>query len=53
MVATPSTMLELGTPIPDFALPNAVDGSTVTPQDYEGKQALLVMSPAQVSLEAA
>lgn len=43
MVATPSTMLELGTPIPDFALPNAVDGSTVTPQDYEGKQALLVM----------
>jgi peroxiredoxin len=43
MVATPSTMLELGTPIPEFALPNAVDGSTVTPRDYEGKQALLVM----------
>ncbi len=43
MVATPSTMLELGTPIPEFALPNAVDGSTVTPQDYEGKQPLLVM----------
>jgi peroxiredoxin len=43
MVATPSTMLELGTPIPEFALPNAVDGSTVTPHDYEGKQALLVM----------
>jgi peroxiredoxin len=36
-------MLELGTPIPEFALPNAVDGSTVTPQDYEGKQPLLVM----------
>ncbi len=43
MVATPSTMLELGTPIPDFALRSAVDGSTVTPQDFAGKQALLVM----------
>ncbi|UCF40006.1 MAG: thioredoxin family protein [Gemmatimonadota bacterium] len=43
MVATPSTMLELGTPIPDFALPNVVDGRKVTPRDFEGKRALLVM----------
>ncbi len=43
MVATPSTMLALGTPIPDFALPNAVDGTTVTPKDFEGKSAMLVM----------
>jgi len=43
MVATPSTMLQLGTPIPDFALPNVVDGRKVTPRDFEGKRALLVM----------
>jgi peroxiredoxin len=43
MVATPSTMLELGTPIPDFALPNATDGKTVSPADFAGKHALLVM----------
>lgn len=43
MVATPSTMLELGTPIPDFALTNAADGKKVTPRDFQGKRALLVM----------
>jgi thiol-disulfide isomerase/thioredoxin len=36
-------MLELGTPIPDFALPNAVDGKTVSSGDFAGKRALLVM----------
>ncbi len=43
MVATPSTMLELGTPLPDFALPNAVDGSTITTGDFADRRALLVM----------
>lgn len=43
MAATPSTMLPLGTPIPDFALPNAVDGRKVSPKDYEGSLALVVM----------
>ena len=43
MVATPSTMLELGTPLPQFALPNAVDGSTITSEDFADRKALLVM----------
>ena len=30
MAQTPSTMLPLGTPVPDFTLPNAVDGNTST-----------------------
>jgi peroxiredoxin len=36
-------MLELGTPLPDFALPNAVDGSTITTGDFADRRALLVM----------
>jgi thiol-disulfide isomerase/thioredoxin len=36
-------MLELGTPIPDFALPDAVDGRTACPGDFAGKRAVLVM----------
>lgn len=43
MVATPSTMLALGTPIPDFALPNAMDGRQITPADFADKKALLIM----------
>lgn len=43
MVATPSTMLPLGTPMPSFQLPNAVDGSTVSHHDMAGARALLVM----------
>ena len=43
MVATPSTMLDLGTPLPEFALTNAVDGSTVTSADFADRSALLVM----------
>jgi peroxiredoxin len=43
MALTPSTMLALGSAAPDFALPNAVDGRTVTLADYEGESALLVM----------
>jgi peroxiredoxin len=42
MVRTPSTMLPLGTPAPDFSLPN-VDGSTVTLADVAGAKATLVM----------
>ncbi|MEM6656244.1 MAG: thioredoxin family protein [Planctomycetota bacterium] len=41
MVRTPSTMLPLGTPAPDFALPN-VDGSAVTLGDFAGKPLLVV-----------
>ncbi len=43
MVSVPSTMLPLGTTIPDFVLTNAVDGKPVTPRDYAGRNALLVM----------
>lgn len=43
MVATPSTMLSLGTEVPEFALVNAVDGRTVSPADFADAKALLVM----------
>jgi peroxiredoxin len=43
MVSVPSTMLSLGTRVPDFVLPNAVDGQPVSPRDYTGRNALLVM----------
>lgn len=43
MVLTPSTMLPLGTPAPDFNLTNAVDGKSVALSDFEAKSALLVM----------
>lgn len=42
MVRTPSTMLPLGTPAPDFALPD-VDGRTVSLADFEGAPGLLVV----------
>jgi thiol-disulfide isomerase/thioredoxin len=42
MVATPSTMLSLGTPLPEFSLPNAVDGSTVSSADYLGRPTLVM-----------
>ena len=38
-----STMLQLGTLAPDFALPDVVSGKTVRRDDYKGKKALLVM----------
>ena len=41
MAMTESTMLELGSPAPDFALPDT-DGTTVKKSDFEGKP-LLVM----------
>lgn len=42
MVAVPSTMLELGTRAPDFALADT-DGRTVSRDDFAGAPALLVM----------
>src|SRR5262245_7271961 len=43
MVKTLSTMLELGTPAPDFNLPDVVSGRTVSLSTFEGDGALLVM----------
>ncbi|MFM7078053.1 MAG: thioredoxin family protein [Planctomycetaceae bacterium] len=42
MVRTPSTMLPLGTPAPDFTLLN-VDGRTLGLDDVAGRQATVVM----------
>jgi peroxiredoxin len=42
MALTESTMLELGTAAPDFALPDAASGKTVRRDDYAGKKGLLV-----------
>jgi peroxiredoxin len=43
MSLTESTMLELGTIAPDFALTDVVSGSTVRRDDFRGKKALLVL----------
>lgn len=43
MAATPSTMLELGTTAPDFALPDVVTGRTVSLAAFQDKDVLLVM----------
>ena len=43
MSLTESTMLELGTEAPDFALPDAITGQTVRRDSYRDKKALLVM----------
>lgn len=43
MALTESTMLELGTEAPDFALPDVVTGATVRRDDLGGKKGLLVM----------
>ncbi|MGD1107384.1 MAG: thioredoxin family protein [Terracidiphilus sp.] len=43
MALTESTMLELGTIAPDFALTDVVSGKTVRRDDFRGKQALLVL----------
>lgn len=42
-MATPSTMVELGTRAPDFALPDVVSGRTVSLADLASAKALLVM----------
>ena len=43
MAVTPSTMLALGTPAPDFHLPDVVSGKTVSLASFAGKKGLLVM----------
>lgn len=43
MALTPSTMLPLGTPAPDFSLMDTVSGKTVTLASVAGKKALLVL----------
>jgi peroxiredoxin len=43
MALTESTMLELGTVAPDFALTDVVTGKTVRRDGFRGKQGLLVM----------
>jgi peroxiredoxin len=43
MAATPSTMLELGTPAPSFSLPDVVTHRSVSLSDFAGGKALLVM----------
>ena len=42
-MAVSSTMLPLGTPAPDFSLPDVTTGRTVSLTDFGGRQALLVM----------
>ena len=41
MALTESTMIKLGTPAPDFSLPN-IDGTTVSKQDFAGKPMLVM-----------
>jgi len=43
MALTESTMLELGTVAPDFALTDVVTGKTIHRDDFRGKQGLLVL----------
>jgi len=43
MVMVESTMLSLGTPAPDFSLPDVVSGDTVTLDTFADSQGLLVM----------
>jgi peroxiredoxin len=43
MSLTFSTMLELGTPAPDFSLPDVVSGKTISLATFSDKKALLVL----------
>jgi peroxiredoxin len=43
MARTASTMLALGTPAPDFQLPDVVSGETLSLATFAGKSALLVI----------
>ncbi len=43
MSLTPSTMMELGTKAPDFALPEVRTGELVNLHDFSGKEILLVV----------
>lgn len=43
MPAATSTMLALGTPVPDFDLPDTVNGNRLSIHDVSGRKALVVM----------
>jgi peroxiredoxin len=43
MALTESTMLSLGTKVPEFSLPDVVSGKTVSLNDFSDNKALLVM----------
>ncbi len=43
MAVTPSTMLPLGTPVPEFSLTDAVTGGSFTQATFADRKALLVM----------
>ncbi|MGC1783092.1 MAG: thioredoxin family protein [Acidobacteriaceae bacterium] len=43
MARTASTMLALGTPAPDFSLPDVVSGRTISRDQFGGMKGLLVM----------
>ena len=43
MALTPSTMLELGTPAPDFNLPDVTTGKLISLSSFENPKAILVM----------
>jgi peroxiredoxin len=43
MAATPSTMIELGTPLPIFVLPHVATQEMISVRDFHGKRALLVI----------
>jgi peroxiredoxin len=43
MAVTPSTMLELGTPAPDFRLRDVRTGQMVSPSDFQAPPALLIV----------
>lgn len=43
MAATPSTMLALGTKVPEFSLPDVTTGKTLSVSDFSKDKALLVM----------
>src|SRR5579872_5704118 len=42
MAAVESTMLELGTPAPDFSLPDVVSGKSISLASFAGRKGLLV-----------
>jgi peroxiredoxin len=44
MSETPSTMLDIGTPAPDFSLPEPASGKTVGRADFEGQPLLVVFA---------
>lgn len=43
MARTPSTMLPLGTPAPEFSLPDVLSGKMISLDTFKAKKALLVM----------